>query len=128
MLRLPAFCFSLTCARISFKPLLFPRFSFHIDLGRDWVLQNGPRHIVQHNTKMADSLASALNQLSLNTKGLDPASVDVRLAEEEAGKIERRKPRKQSSQSADDLLKDLEDDFLKPSATFSPKWLNQLQK
>ncbi|KAJ6002487.1 hypothetical protein N7451_005034 [Penicillium sp. IBT 35674x] len=77
---------------------------------------------------MADSLASALNQLSLNAKALDPASVNARLAEEEAGTFERRQPRKQSSQSADDLLKDLEDDFLKPSASFSPKWLNQLQK
>lgn len=77
---------------------------------------------------MADSLASALNQLSLSTKDLDSASVEARLAAEEAGTLERRKPRKQNSQSADDLLKDLEDDFLKPSATFSPKWLNQLQK
>jgi antiviral helicase SKI2 len=77
---------------------------------------------------MADPLASALNELSLNTKALKPASVEARLAEEEAGTFGRREPRKQSRQSADDLLKDLEDDFLKPSATFSPKWLNQLQK
>lgn len=77
---------------------------------------------------MADSLASALDQLSLSTKALDPATVEARLTAEEAGTLERHKPRKQNSQSADDLLKDLEDDFLKPSATFSPKWLNQLQK
>ncbi|KAJ5776932.1 hypothetical protein N7520_000178 [Penicillium odoratum] len=77
---------------------------------------------------MSDSLASALGQLSLNSKDLDSASLETRLAEEQAGTFERQQPRKQISQSREDLLRDLEDDFLKPSATFNSKWLNQLQK
>ncbi|KAJ5281701.1 hypothetical protein N7478_007073 [Penicillium angulare] len=77
---------------------------------------------------MADSLASALGQLVLNAKSLSPESMEARLVEEQSGTFEKRKPCKQNRQNAEDLLKELEDDFLTPSASFSSKWLNQLQK
>lgn len=77
---------------------------------------------------MADSLASALDKLSLNAQKLDPAAIEAQLVKEQSGTSQKRKPRQQSRQTREELLKELEDEFLTPSTKFSPKWLNQLQK
>lgn len=77
---------------------------------------------------MADSLASVLDKLSLSAQKLDPAAIDALLVEEQNGTSQKRKPRQQSRQTREDLLKELEDEFLTPSTNFSSKWLNQLQK
>lgn len=77
---------------------------------------------------MAEELSYAMGQLSLNSQNLDPSSVEARLIDEQSGSFQPAKPRKQTRQTSEDLLKELEEDFLTPSATFSPKWLNQFQK
>ncbi|KAJ5233054.1 hypothetical protein N7468_006010 [Penicillium chermesinum] len=77
---------------------------------------------------MADALASAMDQLDLNSQHSDPLSVEACLLEEETGTFAPSQPRKQNYQAPEDLLKDLEDGLLTPSSTFSPRWLNQLQK
>lgn len=77
---------------------------------------------------MADSLNLAMSQLSLNAKNTDPASIEARLMEEENGTFRDIRPRKQARKNAEDLLAELENEFLTPSSQFSPKWLNQLQK
>lgn len=77
---------------------------------------------------MADELASAMDGLSLNAKNMDPASVEARLLAEQSGTFQRTKPRQQTRRTSEELLGELESDFLTPSATFSSKWLNQFQK
>lgn len=67
-------------------------------------------------------------RLSLNARNADPAAIEARLAEEENGTFNNARPRKQTRKSADDLLAELEDEFLTPSSNFSPRWLNLLQK
>ncbi|KAJ5804965.1 hypothetical protein N7474_010852 [Penicillium riverlandense] len=77
---------------------------------------------------MADLLASAMGQLRLNSSDLTPSAFDARLVEEENGKHDDLKPRKRTHPNAEDLLAELENDFLTPSPRFSTKWLNHLQK
>ncbi|KAJ5825136.1 hypothetical protein N7447_007476 [Penicillium robsamsonii] len=77
---------------------------------------------------MADSLDSPMKKLDLEGEQFDPAAFDARLADEENGKIENFQPRKQAPQSAQELLTELENEFLTPSDQFSTKWLNSLQK
>ncbi|KAJ5324713.1 hypothetical protein N7476_003313 [Penicillium atrosanguineum] len=77
---------------------------------------------------MAENLSSVLERLSLNTKDADPELLATRLAEEENGTLKNTRPRKQTRKTTEELLKELENDFLAPSSRFSPKWLNQLQK
>lgn len=77
---------------------------------------------------MADSLASEMHQLSLNAKGIEPSAFDSRLEVEGDGTFADLKPRKRARQNAEDLLTELENEFLAPSARFSTKWLNHLQK
>ncbi|KAJ5569779.1 uncharacterized protein N7459_009209 [Penicillium hispanicum] len=77
---------------------------------------------------MAASLVSDMGQLSLTAKNLDPAFIQTRLADEESGTFKNQRPRKVTRQNPEDLLKELEDEFLNPSAEFSPRWLNLLQK
>ncbi|KAJ5105562.1 hypothetical protein NUU61_002909 [Penicillium alfredii] len=77
---------------------------------------------------MADSIASSMDQLSLNAKNIDSSAFDTRLAAEEDGSIDDLQPRKRTRQNTDDLLAELESEYMAPSAEFSPKWLNHLQK
>lgn len=77
---------------------------------------------------MTDSLASAMAQLGLNSNDFTPSAFDARLAEEENGTHDDLKPRKRTHRDAEDLLAELENDFLSPSPRFSIKWLNHLQK
>lgn len=77
---------------------------------------------------MADSLDSSMSKLDLEGKGFDPSTFDARLADEENGEIENFRARKQAPQSAQELLTELEDEFLNPSDKFSTKWLNTLQR
>ena len=67
---------------------------------------------------MADSLASALDKLTLSSGKVD--SVDDIL--------DQAKPRKRLRKSPDEVKKQLEQDFLTPSTTFSPAWLDRLQQ
>lgn len=75
-----------------------------------------------------DTVDSAMARLSLNAMNADPAAIEARLVEEENGTFRDTRPRKQIRKSADDLLAELEKEFLTPSSNFSPRWLNLLQK
>ena len=77
---------------------------------------------------MAEKLGSVMERLSLNTKDADPELLATRLAEEENGTLKNTRPRKQTRKTTEELLTELENEFLAPSSQFSPKWLNQLQK
>lgn len=81
---------------------------------------------------MANSLASAMEQLRLKAKYLDPSSIQPQLetpiTEAEKGASSGPRPRKQAHQSGKELLAELEAEFLTPSSKFTPNWLNQLQK
>lgn len=81
---------------------------------------------------MADSLASAMENLRLTAKDLDPTSIQTQLetpiAEGENGASSGPGPRKQAHQSGTELLAELEAEFLTPSSKFTPSWLNQLQQ
>lgn len=77
---------------------------------------------------MADPIASSMDQLSLNAKNIDSSAFDTRLAAEEDGSIDDLQPRKRTRQNTDDLLAELESEYMAPSAEFSPRWLNHLQK
>lgn len=69
-----------------------------------------------------------MKKLDLKGKDFDPSTFDARLADEENGEIENFRARKQAPQSAQELLTELEDEFLNPSDKFSTKWLNDLQR
>ena len=75
-----------------------------------------------------EALASTLAELNLNAQGLSGSAFDERIAEEESGQYQNRSPRPRVRQNAEDLLKELESDFLTPSSQFSPEWLNRLQR
>jgi antiviral helicase SKI2 len=77
---------------------------------------------------MSPSLDSSMANLSLDTHNVDPAVFEARLADEENGLIENPQPRKRARQNAEDLLTELENNFLEPSDEFSTRWLNALQK
>lgn len=67
-------------------------------------------------------------RLSLSARNADPAAIEARLVAEENGTFDDIKPRKQARKKPEDLLRELENEFLTPSPSFSSKWLNQLQK
>lgn len=77
---------------------------------------------------MTVSLASDMEKLSLTAKELDSGFIQTRLADEENGIFENERPRKEHHRGAEDILKELEEEFLEPPHEFSPRWLNQLQK
>ncbi|KAJ5172571.1 hypothetical protein N7492_005164 [Penicillium capsulatum] len=77
---------------------------------------------------MDDSLTTAMDRLSLNAKSLQPSAIETRLEEEANGTCANVKPPKQSNQTGEELLAELEKDFLTPSPQFSTKWLNQFQR
>jgi antiviral helicase SKI2 len=77
---------------------------------------------------MDENLSSAMERLSLSAKNADPELIATRLAEEENGTFKNAGSRKQARKNTEDLLAELENDFLSPSSQFGPKWLNQLQK
>lgn len=81
---------------------------------------------------MAESLASAMEQLRLTAKDVNPELIQSRLeaplAEEDRTTQANTRPRKQAAKSGSELLSELEAEFLTPSAKFSSNWLNQLQK
>ncbi|GCB25056.1 putative ATP-dependent RNA helicase C550.03c [Aspergillus awamori] len=77
---------------------------------------------------MAETLTSALAELSLNSQNLSGPAFDARLVEEEDGVYKDFKPRQKARQDAADLKQELEQEFLTPSSTFSPEWLNRLQR
>jgi antiviral helicase SKI2 len=68
--------------------------------------------------RMADSLTSALDKLTLSSEKID--SVDDLL--------DQAKPRKRLRKSPDQVKTQLEQEFLTPSTTFSPAWLDRLQQ
>lgn len=75
-----------------------------------------------------ETLDSAMDRLSLNAKNADPAAIEARLEAENNGTFDTVRPRKQTRKSPEDLLDELEKEFLTPSPRFNSKWLNQLQK
>lgn len=77
---------------------------------------------------MVDSLAATLSQLRLDVQHLSGPAFDARIAEEENDTFENHRPRKRSRHDKEDLKADLEREFLTPSPTFSPDWLNRLQR
>ena len=76
----------------------------------------------------AEALAATLAELNLNAQDLSGSAFDERIAEEESGQYQNRGPRPRARQNAEDLIKELEADFLTPSSQFSPEWLNRLQR
>jgi antiviral helicase SKI2 len=42
--------------------------------------------------------------------------------------LEEYRPRKQAASTLEELQKELEEEFLRPSTTFSSSWLNKLQQ
>jgi hypothetical protein len=79
-------------------------------------------------TRMSPSLDDSMANLSLNSHNIDPAVFAARLEAEENGLIKDIQPRKRARQNAEDLLSELENNFLEPSDQFSTRWLNALQK
>lgn len=77
---------------------------------------------------MADALSSTLARLRLDVQHLDGTAFDTRIEVEEDGTHKNHRPRERARLSAEDLKDELERDFLTPSPTFSPDWLNRLQK
>lgn len=71
-----------------------------------------------------NNIASAMRQAQHNADAVDSTTdLDAWIGNEGMGK-----PRRREMQSADDLKKDLENEFLTPSPRFSTQWLNRLQK
>ncbi|CAG8375723.1 unnamed protein product [Penicillium salamii] len=77
---------------------------------------------------MADSLELSMEKLSLGASQIDPAAFQARLVGEANGSIDNLQPRKRARQDAQDLLSELENEFLEPSDQFGTRWLNALQK
>lgn len=69
-----------------------------------------------------------MKNLGLEGEPFDPLTFDARLADEENGKIDNFQARKQAPQSPQELLTELENEFLTPSDKFSNTWLNSLQR
>ena len=67
---------------------------------------------------MADLLASSFERLRLSAAKVDTVD-DI---------LEQAKPRKRVKKSPDEVKAQLEKDFLTPSTTFSPAWLDRLQQ
>ncbi|EMF11403.1 uncharacterized protein SEPMUDRAFT_150343, partial [Sphaerulina musiva SO2202] len=68
---------------------------------------------------MADSLTAALNGLALSSEGLSENIDDL---------LDQAKPRKRIRKSPQEVKADLESQFLTPSTSFSPEWLDRLQQ
>ncbi|KAK4620179.1 Putative ATP-dependent RNA helicase [Fulvia fulva] len=68
---------------------------------------------------MADTLPQALQKLSLASQSVDDDIDDL---------LDQVKPRKRLRKSPDDVKKKLGADFLTPSTSFSPEWLDRLQQ
>ncbi|EME41287.1 hypothetical protein DOTSEDRAFT_176340 [Dothistroma septosporum NZE10] len=68
---------------------------------------------------MADTLPQALEKLSLASRSVDDDIDDL---------LDQVKPRKRIRRSPEDVKKKLEADFLTPSKSFSPEWLDRLQQ
>lgn len=69
-----------------------------------------------------------MENLNLGSHKVDPAAFEARLLDEENGLVENAQPRKRARQDAQDLLSELENEFLEPSDQFGTRWLNALQK
>ncbi|CAG8009507.1 unnamed protein product [Penicillium olsonii] len=77
---------------------------------------------------MTAPLESAMEKLSIGASQIDPAAFESRLVGEANGSIDNLQPRKRARQDAQDLLSELENEFLEPSNQFGTRWLNALQK
>ena len=77
---------------------------------------------------MAESLASTLERLRLKEQHLDRSAFDARIEEEENEIYDKVRPRKRIRSGMEDTKAELEREFLTPTPTFSPDWLNRLQK
>lgn len=69
--------------------------------------------------KLTDSL-SKVHLTADNVADEDPCWIDSILEEQ--------RPRKRSRRSRDDVIRDLEEEFLTPSTAFNVEWLNRLQQ
>ncbi|OWO98028.1 hypothetical protein B2J93_8253 [Marssonina coronariae] len=72
---------------------------------------------------MAESLADALEKVHLSVSNTEDTADDWidHILEEQ-------RPRKRATQSPEDLRRELEQNFLTPSTSFSAEWLNKLQQ
>ncbi|QKX54813.1 uncharacterized protein TRUGW13939_01902 [Talaromyces rugulosus] len=78
---------------------------------------------------MVDSLSSSLAELRLKADQFTAADFDAQLVEQENNPpTEQIRSRKRVRQSVDEIKSELENEFLTPSPTFSPDWLNRLQR
>ncbi|KAJ5725614.1 uncharacterized protein N7483_006971 [Penicillium malachiteum] len=76
-------------------------------------------------SQMDELLAAAFDELNFKAQESDPAAFEAQLAEEESG-LREHKPRK-IDPSEEDVLQNLESEYLTPPTRFNPKWLNKLQ-
>jgi antiviral helicase SKI2 len=78
---------------------------------------------------MVDSLSSSFAELRLKADQFTAADFDAQLVEQENNPpTEQIRLRKRARKSVDEIKSELENEFLTPSPTFSPDWLNRLQR
>lgn len=75
---------------------------------------------------MSEDLKAAMRGVHISAASLDADEVENWITED-PGAAQKR-PRERDEQSAEDLKKELEHEFLTPSPKFSPQWLNRLQQ
>jgi antiviral helicase SKI2 len=73
--------------------------------------------------KMSEELSEAVGKLQLQEQEKDDSHIT-----NIDGFLDSGRPRKKQRQSLNDLRNQLEQEFLTPSARFSPQWLNRLQQ
>jgi antiviral helicase SKI2 len=70
---------------------------------------------------MATSLLEAIEGLQISeSSSIEAEPIDTYLEEH--------RPRKRAASTLEELQKELEEEFLRPSTTFSSSWLNKLQQ
>ncbi|KAH8690808.1 NUC185 domain-containing protein [Talaromyces proteolyticus] len=77
---------------------------------------------------MVDALSSSLARLRLSADQLVSTDFDERLISQENRATGAIRSRKRVQKNVDELKSELESEFLTPSSSFSPDWLNRLQK
>lgn len=81
---------------------------------------------------MDDNLAAVMKQVQRKSEAIDDCATDLDSwigGDAAEGKPQPQpQPRKREKQSADDLKRELESEFLTPSPRFSTRWLNRLQR
>jgi antiviral helicase SKI2 len=76
---------------------------------------------------MSEELGAAMRRVHMSAVAVDAEGMDDWINEDDE-QAEQKRPGKRERQSAEDLEKELEHEFLTPSTKFSQQWLNRLQR